>query len=160
MSKTHPFKIKTPSRDCEVKLRIENNGIYIWISFLLTSLFPIKMKARSALSTRNTAIKNGFLSNKINELKKNKTKDSSWTRISILKNPKKDIQIAYIFKNNCLTFSRIQMKWTIKCLNSKCLMVRLTIPQRLEVTWIWKTAVELLSWTDIQGCLHYTISKS
>ena len=49
------------------------------------------MKARSALTTRNTAIKNGFLSNKINELKKNKTKDSSWTRISMLKSPLKHI---------------------------------------------------------------------
>jgi len=33
------------------------------------------------------AIINGFLSNKINELKKNKTNDSSWTLISIFDYP-------------------------------------------------------------------------
>jgi len=44
----------------------------------------MKTNIRTAPSKPSTAIKKGFLSNKMKELKKNKTKDSSWTLISIL----------------------------------------------------------------------------
>ena len=47
-------------------------------------LFPMKAKMKKALRTQKAAMKNGFLSNRMKELKKNRTKDSSCTRISIL----------------------------------------------------------------------------
>ena len=45
----------------------------------------MKAKMKKALRTRKAAMKNGFLSKRMKELKKNRTKDSSCTRISILK---------------------------------------------------------------------------
>ena len=50
----------------------------------LRSLFPIKAKMKKALRMQKEAMKNGFLSRRMKELKKNRTKDSSCTRISIL----------------------------------------------------------------------------
>ena len=47
-------------------------------------LFPIMINISKAPNTANTAIRKGFLSNKIKELKKNKTNDSSWTLINII----------------------------------------------------------------------------
>ena len=51
----------------------------------LRILLPMKAKMKKALRTRKAAMKNGFLSKRMKELKKNRTKDSSCTRISILK---------------------------------------------------------------------------
>ena len=50
----------------------------------LRILLPMKAKMKKALRTRKAAMKNGFLSKRMKELKKNRTKDSSCTRISIL----------------------------------------------------------------------------
>ena len=50
----------------------------------LRILFPMNAKMKKALRTRKAAMKNGFLSKRMKELKKNRTKDSSCTRISIL----------------------------------------------------------------------------
>jgi len=51
----------------------------------LRILFPMNAKMKKALRTQKAAMKNGFLSKRMKELKKNRTKDSSCTRISILK---------------------------------------------------------------------------